>query len=129
MVASAADLIRARQVTREVAVGPEVLDYALSVIVATHPEGEGASEVARKYVRYGSSPRGAQALVTAAKVYSMLEGRFNVSKESIQKSAKPVLRHRIILNYEAEADGMAADAVIDSIVASVNAADKDPIRV
>lgn len=128
-VASAEDLVRARQITREVSVSPEVLDYALSIVVASHPEGESPSEVARRYVRYGSSPRGAQALVTAAKVYAMLDGRFNVSKEGIQKAAKPALRHRMLLNYEAEADGMSADQIIDSIIESVNAVDKDPIRV
>lgn len=128
-VASAEDLIQARKITREVSVSPEVLDYALSIIIASHSDGENPSDTAKKYVRYGSSPRGAQALITAGKVYAMLEGRFNVSKESIQKASKLVLRHRLLLNYEAEADGITADHVIEGIVGAVNAADKDPIRV
>jgi MoxR-like ATPase len=128
-VASAEDLIQARRITREVSVSPEVLDYALSIIVASHADSEKPSDIAKKYVRYGSSPRGAQAIISAGKVYAMLEGRFNVSKENIQKAAKPVLRHRLILNYESEADGVTADHVIDGIVDAVNAGDKDPIRV
>jgi len=128
-VASADDLIQARRITREVSVSPEVLDYALSMIVASHPDSEKPSDIARKYVRYGSSPRGAQSIISAGKVYAMLEGRFNVSKENIQKAAKPVLRHRLILNYESEADGVTADQVVDGIVDAVNAGDKDPIKV
>ncbi|MFM9874330.1 MAG: AAA family ATPase [Fimbriimonadaceae bacterium] len=128
-VASADDLIQARRITREVSVSPEVLDYALSMIVASHPDSEKPSDIAKKYVRYGSSPRGAQSIISAGKVYAMLEGRFNVSKENIQKAAKPVLRHRLILNYESEADGVTADHVVDGIVDAVNAGDKDPIKV
>ncbi|ARU41775.1 AAA family ATPase [Armatimonadetes bacterium Uphvl-Ar1] len=128
-VASAEDLIRARQITREVSVSPEVLDYALSIIVASHPDSESAATMAKKYVRYGSSPRGAQAIITAGKVFAMLEGRFNVSKENVVKAAKPVLRHRLIMNYESEADGVTADQVVDGIVEMVNAGDKDPIKV
>ncbi len=128
-VASAEDLIQARRITREVSVSPEVLDYALSMIVASHPDSEKPSDIAKKYVRYGASPRGAQSIISAGKVYAMLEGRFNVSKENIQKAAKPVLRHRLILNYESEADGVTADQVVDGIVDAVNAGDKDPIRV
>lgn len=128
-VASAEDLIRARQITREVSVSPEVLDYALSMIVASHPDSESASAISKKYVRYGSSPRGAQAIITAGKVFAMLEGRFNVSKENVVKAAKPVLRHRLIMNYESEADGVTADQVVDGIIETVNAGDKDPIKV
>ncbi len=128
-VASAEDLIRARQITREVSVSPEVLDYALSIIVASHPDSESAAAMSKKYVRYGSSPRGAQAIITAGKVFAMLEGRFNVSKENVVKAAKPVLRHRLIMNYESEADGVTADQVVDGIIETVNAGDKDPIKV
>jgi MoxR-like ATPase len=128
-VASAEDLLEARRITREVAVSPEVLDYALSLIVASHPDSEAPAQIAKKYVRYGSSPRGAQSLITAGKVFAMLEGRFNVSKENIQKAAKPVLRHRLLLNYESEADGVGSDQVIDGLIAFVNSGDRDPVQV
>ena len=70
-----------RQVVRDVPVAKEVLDFGLSVIVATHPAGEGASAFATRYARYGSSPRGAQSLVTAGKIYALLDGRYNVAKD------------------------------------------------
>lgn len=129
VAASREDVIKMRDVVREVPVGRQVLDYGLSIIVATHPEGDGASPIAQRYCRYGSSPRGAQALITAGKVHALLAGRFNVSKEDLQKAIKPVLRHRILLNFEAEADGMTADKVLDEVAKFVDAKDRDPIKV
>jgi MoxR-like ATPase len=117
-----------REIVREVPIGKQVLDYGLSLIVATHPEGEGASPIALRYCRYGSSPRGAQSLITAGKVHALLAGRFNVSKEDLQKAMKPVLRHRLLLNFEAEADGMTADKVLDEVAAFVDSKDRDPIK-
>ncbi len=123
------DMLRIRDIVREVPVAESVLQYGLSIIVGTHPEGEGASPFAVKYCRFGSSPRGAQAIVTAGKIYALLDGRFNVSKEDLKKAAKPVLRHRIILNFEAEADGVTTDDVVDEVLSCVEAEDKDPIGV
>jgi len=128
-VASREDVLRMRAIVREVPVANPVLDYGLSMIVATHPEGEGSSPVAGRYCRYGSSPRGAQSLVTAGKVHALLAGRFNVSKDDLRRALKPVLRHRILLNFEAEADGMTADKVLDEIIAFVDNKDRDPIKV
>jgi MoxR-like ATPase len=128
-VADSDAVLRMRQIVREVPVAENVLDYALSLVVATHAEGDGSAAAARRYVRFGSSPRGAQALVTAGKIHALLDGRYNVSKDDIKKAAKPALRHRILLNFEAEADAMGADRVIDDILAHVDAADRDPIKV
>ncbi len=128
-VASGEYVIRMRSIVREVPIAQNVLDYGLSLIVGTHPEGEGATQIATRYCRYGSSPRGAQSLITAGKVYALLAGRFNVSKEDLKKAAKPSLRHRILLNFEAEADAMTADRVIEQVISSVEAGDRDPIKV
>jgi MoxR-like ATPase len=128
-VATKEDLIRMRALVREVPIAQSVLDYGLSLVVATHPEGEGASPVAERYCRYGSSPRGAQTLITAGKVYALLAGRFNVSKDDLKKAMKAALRHRILLNFEAEADGMSADKVLSEIQAWVDSRDRDPIAV
>ncbi|MEZ0327293.1 MAG: AAA family ATPase, partial [Fimbriimonas sp.] len=128
-VANQDDLIKMRALVREVPVAKAVLDYGLSLIVATHPEGEGASPVAERYCRYGSSPRGAQTLITAGKVYALLAGRFNVSKDDLKKAMKATLRHRILLNFEAEADGMTPDKVLNDIQLWVDSRDRDPIAV
>jgi MoxR-like ATPase len=127
-VASGEDVLRMRSIVREVPIAQNVLDYGLQIVVGTHPEGEGATEIAERYCRFGSSPRGAQSLITAAKVFALLAGRFNVSKEDLKRAAKPALRHRILLNFEAEADAMTADRVIDDVVAAVEMGDRDPIR-
>jgi len=126
-VATRDDVLRMRAIVRDVPIASQVLDYALSLIVATHPDGEGASPAARRYCRYGSSPRGAQALVTAGKVRALLAGRFNVSKDDLRASLKPALRHRILLNFEAEADGITADQVLDQVREFVATRDRDPI--
>jgi len=126
-VATRDDVLRMRAIVRDVPIASQVLDYALSLIVATHPDGEGTSPAARRYCRYGSSPRGAQALVTAGKVRALLAGRFNVSKDDLRASLKPALRHRILLNFEAEADGITADQVLDQVREFVATRDRDPI--
>lgn len=128
-VATPEDVLRMRSIVREVPIAQNVLDYGLSLVVGTHPEGEGSTQIASRYCRYGSSPRGAQALITAGKVFALLAGRFNVSKEDLKKAAKPALRHRLLLNFEAEADGMTPDRVVDQVIAAVEAGDRDPIRV
>jgi len=128
-VASREDVVRMRALVRQVPIAENVLDYGLSLVVATHPEGDGAAPVAGRYCRFGSSPRGAQSLVTAAKVHALLAGRFNVAKEDLRKAMKPVLRHRLLLNFEAEADGMTPDKVLDEVATFVDTRDRDPIRV
>ncbi len=91
-------------------------DYAIRLTMATHPKGEFATESVSKYVRWGSSPRGAQALVLAAKVYALMDGRFNVGFDDIRKAATPALRHRMLLNFEGEAEGVVTDAIVADIL-------------
>jgi len=128
-VATPEDVLKMRAVVRAIPVAANVLDYGLSLVVGTHPVGEGSTPIAARYCRFGSSPRGAQSLITAGKVYALLNGRFNVSKDDLRKAAKAALRHRVILNFEAEADGMTADKVIDEVISHVESRDKDPIKV
>ena len=128
-VAGREDVMRMRQIVREVVVAEPVMSYAIDVVLATHPEGPGASPLAKTYSRYGSSPRGAQALVLGAKVLGLLAGRFNASKDDVRNIAKPALRHRIGLNYQAEADGVDADKLVEAAIAHADSADRDPIKV
>jgi MoxR-like ATPase len=91
----------------------------VSILAATHPDQPRAPQLVREYVRYGGSPRGAQALVTAGKIGALLDGRFNVSVEDVRNAALPALRHRVILNFEGEAEGITTEAVIRSILDAV----------
>ena len=105
-----------RELIREVPIASHVRDIASTIVMATHPQWEQATEVARRFVRYGASPRGAQALVLGAKVRALAEGRYNVSVEDLRALAAPALRHRIILNFEGEAEGVDVDTLITQIV-------------
>ncbi len=96
-----------------------VMDYAIRVVQGTHPEEKGSPKSTVKYVRYGSSPRGAQALVLAAKVKAVIDGRFNVAIDDVRHVLKPALRHRMILNFEGEAEGVSTDDVLDDIISEV----------
>jgi len=118
-VSTAAEIIEMQHLARAVPIAPHVAAYAVSILAATHPDQPRAPELAREYVRYGGSPRGAQALVTAGKIAALLDGRFNVSIDDIRAAALPALRHRIILNFEGEAEGITSEAVIRSILDSV----------
>lgn len=128
-VASGEDVLKMRQIVREVPVAQNVLDFALSLIVATHSGAPEASPLVNRYVRFGSSPRGAQALISASKVFALLDGRYNVSKEDLKKAARPTLRHRLLLNFEAEADAITADRIVDDVINHVESKDRDPIKV
>jgi MoxR-like ATPase len=109
-------LLEMREFARGTAVGRHVQDYALRILQATHPEFEGAPAITKQYVRFGSSPRGAQTILLTAKVRALMAGRANVSAEDIRASALPALRHRVILNFEGEAEGVKADAVVEEIL-------------
>src|SRR4051812_21065355 len=108
-----------RDVCREVLVAPHVTEYAIQLVMATQPEQKEAHELARKYVRYGSSPRGAQALVECGRVRALMHGRFNLSVEDIEHVAAAVLRHRIILNFDAHADGQTPETILSAIIKGV----------
>ncbi len=100
-------------------VAPEVVSYASRLVLATHPEGDLAPFEVRKFVRYGVSPRGVQVLLRVGKVKAMLEDRPNLSFSDIQEVAYPALRHRLILNYEGEADKVGYDSLIEKVVERV----------
>ncbi len=109
---------------REVPVAPKVTDYAVRLVLATQPQDGNATDMVNKYVRFGSSPRGAQALLLAGKVNALRDGRFNVGFEDIQKAATLALRHRVLLNFEGEAEGISSDEVIQDILTCVSTAGK-----
>ncbi len=116
-VLSGADILEMRALAREVPIASHVKEYAARLVLATHPSEE--NPVAKKYLRYGSSPRGAQALVLAGKILALMKGRYNVSFGDLREAAAPALRHRLILNFEAEAEGVRPDTLIRQILEAV----------
>jgi MoxR-like ATPase len=118
-----------QQLIREVLVAPPVQDYAIRLVMATHPQGEFAVPDTNKYIRCGASPRGAQALVLAGKVRALLEGRYNVSFEDIRRVYMPALRHRILLNFEAQAENIPSDTVLAAILNEVKEKAGDVVNV
>jgi MoxR-like ATPase len=93
-----------------------VQDYAVRLLQATHPDGPDAPDLVRRFVRFGGSPRGAQALLLAAKIRALFDGRFAASVDDVRASALPALRHRVLLNFEGEAEGVKTDQVLDAIL-------------
>jgi len=118
-VLDGAALLELQKLVREVPVASHVKDYAVRLVLATHPKTETAAPIASQYLRFGSSPRGGQTLMLAGKVRALTQGRFNVSFEDIQAVAAPALRHRLILNFEAEAEGITTDHIITQILQDV----------
>jgi len=114
-------IMEVRDVCRQVLVAPHVQEYAIQLVMATQPEQKEAHELARKYVRYGSSPRGAQALVECGRVLALMRGRFHLSLEDIEHVAPAVLRHRIILNFDAHADGQTPETILNTVIKGVTA--------
>ncbi|HTF57405.1 MAG TPA: MoxR family ATPase [Planctomycetota bacterium] len=123
-ILDAAGILAARKVVRQVVAAPEVKDYCSRIVLATHPEVAGAPEAARKFLKWGASPRGAQALLLAGKVHALLAERYNVSFHDVQRIALPALRHRIAPNFEAQADGLKEDEILRRILESVPTAEK-----
>ena len=120
-VLDGAAIQRMRTLALDVPIARHIQDYAIRLVEATHPTHTMAPAITRKYVRYGSSPRGAQALILAGKVRALADGRFNVSAEDIQQVAHPALRHRMILGFEGEAEGVSTDAILADILSQVQA--------
>jgi MoxR-like ATPase len=110
-----ARVLEMRELVRKVPVARPIQDYAIRLVESTHPSRSTVAEV-KKFVRYGSSPRGAQALILAAKIRALGAGRFAPSFDDIRRSAPPALRHRVLLNFEGEAEGISTDAVLDAIM-------------
>jgi MoxR-like ATPase len=115
-------ILNLRRACREVLIAKHVQDFAIDLVMGTQPGSSGAHELAQKYIRYGSSPRGAQALVECGRVLALMKGRVNLSIDDIRAVALAVLRHRIILNFDAHADGQTPDSILNKIVYSVAAA-------
>jgi MoxR-like ATPase len=118
-VLSRDELVTLMNLVREVPVASHVKDYAVRLVLATHPRTETAAPISTQYLRFGSSPRGGQTLILAGKVRALMQGRFNVSFEDIQAVAPLALRHRLILNFEAEAEGITTDHIIAQILQEV----------
>ena len=114
-------ILEMRKIIREVPIAKPVQEYALRVVLGTHPEIEGAPEGAKKYIRFGASPRAAQAIITASRARALMEGRYNVSFEDIKYVAHPSLRHRFFLNFDAVADGITTDGLIDQLLDEISA--------
>lgn len=112
-------LLQMRETANQIPVAEEVMKYAMTLCAATHPDGECASEAAKKFVRLGASPRAGQALISAAKVKALMKGRFNVAYSDLNELAAPVLRHRIKLNFEAVAERISPDDIVRSVVAEI----------
>jgi MoxR-like ATPase len=115
-VIGADEILEMKRVIKHVPIATHVKDYAIRLVMASHPDNENATEKIKEYVQYGASPRGVQSLVLAGKVGALLEGRFNVSVEDIRSVAKPALRHRMVLNIKGEAEGLDEDLLIDEII-------------
>ena len=108
-----------QELIRAVPAANPVKDFAVRLINATHPDRDDAVDEVKRFVRYGSSPRGAQSLILAAKVYALLDGRFNVSFDDIRRAARPSLRHRLILSFQGEAEGIEPDTIVNRVLETV----------
>jgi len=111
-------VLELRAVCREVLIAPHVQDYAVNLVMATQPDQKEAHEDTKKYIRYGSSPRGAQALVECGRVLALMRGRYHLSIDDVKEIAVSVLRHRVILNFDAHADGKSPDSILATIIAA-----------
>jgi MoxR-like ATPase len=111
-----ARIMEMRELVRKVPLARQIQDYAVRVVLATHPENPEATAMSKQFMRYGASPRGLQAVILAAKIRALLEGRYAVSIDDIRHVATPALRHRMIMNFEGEAEGIRTDAIIAEIL-------------
>ena len=118
-VVDAKQILDAQALVRRVAIAPHVQDYAIRLVLASHPGGELATDMTNKFVRFGASPRGVQAVVLAAKVRAMLNERYHVSFDDISGSFMPAMRHRILLNFEGQAEGITTDRILDQILETI----------
>ncbi|HWB10193.1 MAG TPA: MoxR family ATPase [Pirellulales bacterium] len=118
-VMDGAEIQRWQQLVREVILAPHVQDYLVRLTLSTHPDGPYALPITNQYIRWGSSPRGAQTLALASKVRALLEGRYNVSFEDVRRVFLPAMRHRVLLNFEAQAEGIDTDQVLLDLLEGV----------
>jgi MoxR-like ATPase len=112
-------IIEMSELARQIPISEEVRRYGIAIVLATHPENELASPATKQYVRYGASPRGLQSMILGAKIRAILDSRYHVAREDLRIMTLPVLRHRIILNFEGQAEGISTDDVLEKILAEV----------
>jgi MoxR-like ATPase len=124
-VMTGSETLAARELVREVPIAGHVRQFAATLVMATHPHWEESPDITRRYIRYGASPRAAQALVLGAKVLALRAGRFAVSVDDVKTIALPVLRHRVILNFEGEAEGIEADRLLSEVLEAVEASSRE----
>jgi MoxR-like ATPase len=123
-IATKEEILSLGEIARQVSVAQHVQDFALRLVLATHPEGEQAPDSVKRFVRYGASPRGGQALILSGKVRALMDNRYNVSLDDLRASALSALRHRLLLNFEGRAEGADPDDLIDDSIAAVANAEK-----
>jgi len=117
--ASGAQIVAMGELVRQVPIATHLSEYIARLVIATHPDSSTAPDMVRQFVRYGASPRGGQAMVLGAKVSALLDGRYNVAYDDVRAVAGAALRHRVILNFEGQAEGIAPDTIIDDLLAHV----------
>lgn len=118
-IISGEDILNIRSLVKDLPMAEGVKEYALKLVLATHPELADSPEITKKYVAIGSSPRGAQGIFNASRVRALMEGRYNVSFDDIKNVAYPILRHRILLNFEGVSEGITPDYIIDKIIEEI----------
>jgi MoxR-like ATPase len=116
VVIAKARIMEMRELVRRVPLARQIQDYAVRVVLATHPENTEATPLSKQFMRYGASPRGLQAIILAAKIRALLEGRYAVAIDDIRHVAAPAMRHRMILNFEGEAEGVDPDSIVQEIL-------------
>ncbi len=109
-------ILEMSRLARQIPIADEIRRYAIAMVLATHPEHELATKMTQRFVRYGSSPRGAQALILGAKIKAILDQRYHVARDDLKLIAAPVLRHRLILNFEGQAEGVSTDLVVEDLL-------------
>jgi MoxR-like ATPase len=105
-----------RELVRRVPLARQIQDYAVRVVLATHPENPESTPMSKQFMRYGASPRGLQSIILAAKIRALLEGRYAVAIDDVRHVAAPALRHRMIMNFEGEAEGIETDSIVKEIL-------------
>lgn len=123
-IMTAAELIELRELVRNIVIARHVKEYAVRLVLATHTEQAPANSLSQRYVRHGASPRGVISLILVAKAFALFDGRLNVSFEDLKAAALPALRHRILLNFEGEAEGIAIEDLISEIIRDTPVVDK-----
>jgi MoxR-like ATPase len=122
-VADGEQIRQMQELARGTPIAPHVTEYAARLLKATHPDDPSAPSLVKQYVRYGASPRGLQAMILAGKIIALIDGRYNVAYDDIRQAALPALRHRLILNFEAQAEGVSSDGVILHLLDQIQTGD------